>query len=306
MTDIEDRIKRYATSAIEATPPVTAEEARSHASRRRRGGPWVKFLAVAAVIALIAGTAGIAMRDGGDTQEVATGSRDFPLTLDGYRDWRLAVINAEIEATDGELERRYTEEFLAAVPPETFRENSEALIDLGPWTVLREIERRENVLVVQLQAPGDQQARVTVMTGPDGRAVASTILMAEPCAEAVAADVALDPALAGQLEWVKALLASTEEPSEQELRDHLAPSFLSAVPVDDFKAALGQVRALGPYTYRHHEGSPLSSSLTMRVGMRTGEEARLTLAIEPRAPHRITGFAIRPQQPCRIQLPLDG
>jgi hypothetical protein len=301
MNDIEDRIKRYAVATIEATDPVTADEARTRAGRRSWRSPWMAYIALAAAIAVVAGSAGLIMRGDSDGQEVASAGREFPMTLDGQRDWMVAVVNGDIEATDEELKDRFSEEFLSSVPPETLRQTFESVIELAPWTVLSEVERRENVLAVQLQGAGARQARLTMMTGSAGRVEASTILMAEPCAEAVPADAPLEPALAGQLEWTKALLASTGEPSDQELVEHLAPSFLSAVPVAEFRVALEQVRALGPFTYRHHEGPPLESSLTMRVGIRTGEEARLTLATETRPPHQVTGFVVRTQQPCRLE-----
>ena len=298
MNELEERLRRYADAVTGDDTAVSAEEACQRAGHRSR--PLATWLAVAAVLAVLIGVGATLLTENGDDTEAVVTGNEFPLTLDGHRDWQLALVNGDVGATEDEVRGRYSDEFLAAVPPSQVLRTREAVASLGPWGVLREIERRDDVLAVQLRGRDDEQARLTLMVGDDGKLVASTILRAEPCADAVPADTELAAPLAAQLDWVKHLLASTSQPSETELRDHFAPTFLSAVPVDQFIAALGQVRALGPYTYRHHEGAPLSSSLTMRVGLRTGEEARLTLAVEPQPPHRITGFAVKTQQPCRL------
>ena len=170
----------------------------------------------------------------------------------------------------------------------------------APWSVLTEVERRgTEVLAVQIMSKEGSQARLTLHRGADGRIDASTILTAVPCAGPVDAATNLAPDLRAQLTWVTTLLSSASAPSDAELRDRLSPTFLAAIPPEQFRAALAQLRALGPFTIRSYEGSPAPLNLTARVGVRTGEEARLELTIELGSSHRITAFAIRTQPPCR-------
>jgi hypothetical protein len=222
------------------------------------------------------------------------------LTLDGQRDFQLDVLNGH-EPTDAELQAHYTDTFLAAISPDTFRSTRQTLIQHAPWRVMQEIERRDDtVLAVQLQAADGTQTRLTMHRTPEGKLDASTILMAQPCAASVDRDTRLDPALQPQLDWAMAVIGSKGDPPDAELQQHLAPTFLEAVPLPKFREALGQLRALGPFTLRSYEGQPESRELIARVGLRTGEEARLSLSIEPGQPHRITGFLVLTQLPCRL------
>lgn len=300
MIDLEERLRSYAEAVLAETSPVTAEEVRR--TSRHTGPMIVRALALAVVVLVLVGiTAAVTADHDEGATNVAAGPSTFPLTLDGHRDWNLAVLNGEISVSNEELKARYTDEFVAAVSPERFRSTSEQLIAMAPWRILAEVERRgEDVLAVQLGSETGEQARLTIHRSPSGEADGTTILLALPCADPVAGDTQLDEALAESLRWVTELLESRSAPTEDELRQRFAPSFLSAVPPERLRAGLPQLRALGPYRLRSFEGPPSAYGLTARVGVRTGEEARLSLSVEPHPPHRITGFSVFTQPPCRI------
>jgi hypothetical protein len=308
MTDLETRLQRHAESWLAAAPPVTIDEVKRRAGDEpdlgRTGGPpaaVVRWLGLAAVLLVLVGLVAVTTVGGKDEIVRAGDVAGGPLSLDGHRDWVLGVLNGEIEATDGALAARYSDGFRDAVPPATFRKTHEPLLAVAPWRVVQEIERRgDDVLGVQIQAADGTQARLTLHRQADGRLDASTILRAVDCAPLVDKGTPLDAVLATQLDWVMELLAGDDTPSADELERHFAPSFLQAVPVQRLRELLPQVRDLRPFTLRHYEGQPGPRTLTARLGVRSGEEARLTLTIEPDAPHRITGFAVFTQQPCRI------
>ena len=306
MAELEERLRRYAAAVIEATPAVTVEEARQAGPRRRR---WVVAvaLAAAAVVVVAGGVVGLLVTAEDDGQELNTISgEDMPLTLDGHRDWMLAVLNGRTSPTDDAIRSRYSTTFLGAVPPDELRRVIEEVRRLGPWRILAEVERRgEEVVAVQLVAADGQQARLTLRLGAGGRVEASTILLATPCAAPVPATTPLSPPLADQLSWTQELLASDRAPSDDELRGHFAASFLSAVPLDQLRGGIDQIRELGPLTLRSFEGPPSEHALTARLGVRTGEEARLSLTVAAQPPHQITGLTVLTQQPCRIPDPAE-
>lgn len=298
MIDLEDRLRAHAASALELAPPVTADEVRGRAPRPMT----TRLLAIAAVLLSLAGVgAAVTVDDDEDATRVTTGPSTFPLTLDGHRDWYVAVLNGQEAPTNEEIEARYSESFVQAVSPEKFRSTSEPLIAMAPWRIISEVERRgEEVLAVQLASRSGEQARLTIHRDPTGQVDASTILAAVPCADPVPIDTEIDGPLRDRFGWITELLGTTSTPSDDELRRRFAPSFLSAVPPERLRVGLPVLRDLGPYTLRSFEGPPSAHSLTARVGVRTGEEARLSLAIEPEPPHRITGFSVFTQPPCRM------
>ena len=299
MSDLEERLRTYAAAAIEEASPVTAEEVRG---MTRPARPMMtRLLAIAVVLLALAGVSAAVVLNDDDATRVTSGPPSFPLTLDGHRDWNVAVLNGEVAATDEQFRARYSEDFVDAVSAEEFRSTSEPLIALGAWRVISEVERRgEELLAVQLASASGEQARLTIHRDRSGKVDGSTILIAVPCADPVATDGTINGPLNERFGWITELLGATSTPSDEELRERFAPSFLSAVPPDRLRAGLPQLRDLGPYTLRSFEGPPSAYSLSARLGVRTGEEARLTLAIEPDPPHRITGFSVFTQPPCRI------
>jgi hypothetical protein len=188
-----------------------------------------------------------------------------------------------------------------AVSPAAFRRTAKQVQDRGPWRVHSEVERRgQEALAVQLVSENGEQSRLTLHRTDDGRLDGATALLAQPCAPAPPPETALAPPLAAQLDWIKQKpLASADGLSDDEIAGHFAPSFLSAVPRDKIRADLAKISTLGPYTFRHYEGPATPVSLVLRVGVRTAEEARLSLAVEPQAPHRITTFSVLTQPPCQ-------
>lgn len=307
MVDLEERIRRHVDAQLLLVDPVTADEARSRAHGPRASTMWegpTRWFAVAALVLAVTGiVAALAVRDRSQDSpraSVVDAGQDPDLTLDGLRDYQLQLLNGR-EPTDAELQARYTGTFLAAISPDKFRSTQRSLEERGHWRIAGEVERRDDtVLAVQLIAADGTQARLTMHRAASGKLDASTILLAQACAPAVTIDSTLEPALRSHLDWAMALLASEKDPSDAELRDHLAPSFLEMVPLGEFRSGLGQLRALGPYSLRSYEGAPNRIQLAARVGLRTGEEARLSLSIEPREPHRITGFSIFTQAPCTV------
>ena len=298
MVELEERIREYAKAAVAAAPPVTMEEVRPPDGARRSSTPW---LAVAAAVLLLAGIATTFVVDDAGEEVRAISGAEMPLTLDGHLDWELAALNGKISMTDAEIRARFSNEFVEAVPPDTFRRTTEEVARLAPWRVLVEVERRgDTVLAVQLVAAGGQQARLTLLVGADGRVGASTILMATSCAEVLPADTPLSSPLAEQLDWVKGRLADGPVPTDDELRARFSPSFLASVPVGQLRQGFEQLQAIGPYTMRTYEGRPSEWQLNARLGVKTGEEARLVLAIDSAPPHQITGFGVHTQQPCRM------
>lgn len=200
-----------------------------------------------------------------------------------------------------QLRARFSDDFVKGVPPKEFRSTSKSLTAMAPWRIISEVERRgEEVLAVQLASATGEQARLTIHRDSTGQVDGSTILIAVPCADPVALGTKIDEPLNDSLDWITELLRTTSTPSEDDLRQRFSPTFLSAVPPERLRGGLPQLRDLGPYTLRSFEGSPTAFSLTARFGVRTGEEARLTLVVEPAPPHRITGFSVFTQAPCRV------
>jgi hypothetical protein len=65
-------------------------------------------------------------------------------------------------------------------------------------------------------------------------------------------------------------------------------------------SGLADIRKLAPFTVRGYEGTPAARTLQARLGIRTGEEARLSLALDAADPPRITALALFTQAPCRL------
>lgn len=300
MNDLEERLRTHATSVLLQVAPVTADEARGISTKARPSR--ARLLALAAELLALAGIGTVLTFDADRKRtHVTTAPSTFPMTLVGHRDWNVAVLNGEVRATDEELEARYSEDFVKAVSPAKFRSTSEQLIAMAPWRIISEVERRgEEVLAVQLASRGGEQVRLTLHRNSTGEVDGSTILAAVPCADPVATDVVLDGPLNDTLGWITELLETTMTPSDDELGQRFSPSFLSSVPPERFRALLPQLRNLGPYSLRSFEGPPSAFGLTARVGLRTGEEARLSLSIEPDQPHRVLAFSVLTQPPCRI------
>jgi hypothetical protein len=298
VADVEDLVRRYADAAIAAAPPVTLDEVLSRSGHGRSPLRWV---AVAAAVLLVLGLAAAVLRQDEGTNVAARSAADFPLSLDGHRDWVVAVLNRQVEVSESEYQRRYADVFVGAIPLDRFRETNAQVAARGPWSVLREVERRdETVLAVQLGSSSGEQMRLTLHRAADGRLDASTVLNTVPCAAPVAAEADLSPALRVQLDWLDALFGSDRTPSSQEVAEHLAPGFLRQIGGEGaFVGLLPQVRRVAPLTRRAFEGPPRELGLTARLGVNTGEEARLTLEIETAAPHRISSFGILTTQPCR-------
>jgi len=298
MPELEQRLRRYADAAVASSPPVTIAEVQDRARRR---GTALRLLTVAALILVVLGVAALATHHEQGTHVAAQSGNDFPLTIDGHRDWTLAFLNRQLDVSDAEYRRRYSDSFVAAVPLDTFRETSTQVAAGGPWSILREVERRDDsVLVVQLGASSGEQLRLTLHRATDGRLDASTVLATVPCAAPVPPDAKLAPALQEQLGWLEALLASSRTPPTDEVAAHLAPTFLRQTGGSgSFVGILPVLRRLGPYTRRSFEGPPRELGLTARLGINTGEEARLTLEVERGGPHRISSFGIVTAQPCR-------
>lgn len=254
------------------------------------------LLALSITMAVAGGVAAFVVGGDDDTQVTAGRAR----MLDDLRDWQVNVLNGDVEATDDAVRQRYSAAFLAAVPPSTFRRGAESLRPLGPWRLGPEIERRgDDVLATQLLGGGGEEVRLTILRGPDGRIDASTVLRAVPCADATDPTVPIATPLADRLAWALGTFRAGADPTDDELTERLAPTFLAELPVAEVRDGLGKIRALGPFRFRSYEGAPLATSLVARLGLRTGEEARLTLGVEPDAPHRITSLTVLTQPPCR-------
>lgn len=257
-------------------------------------------LAVVSVVLAGTGVVAAVVVGGDDGERLDAGGS----SLDRLRDWQVAVLNGDVEATDDAIRDRYSASFLAAVPPSSIRDGAATLGPLGPWRAGQEIERRgDEVLAVQLLGGGGEEARLTIFRGGGGRIEGSTILRATPCAAAVDPEAPIATPLADRLEDALGLFRERPDPSDEELAGLFAPSFLAELPPTRLRAALDQIRAIGPFRVRSFEGEPLQTSLVARLGVRTGEEARLTLGIEPDAPHRITTLTLLTQQPCRTSSP---
>lgn len=302
--EVEVEVRHYAEVITESVPPVTADEARERAEHR--GGPpaIARWLALAAAVVLVAGLAAVLVSSGDGEEETKVAAGDFPLTLDGHRDWFLEVLNGA-DPSDSELERRLAVTFLDAVPPEEFRKINDSVQSGAPWRVLREVERRdEQTLALQLVNGDRDQMRLSFSVGAEGRLTAAMVLSAVPCGEVTPpGEAEVAPPLAERLDWVLAAVNGGGDYSDEEIASVLAPSFVDAMPPAQFRTVLEQVRAIGPLTKRHYEDRPTETTLFLRVGIHTGEEARLTLSIERDTPHRITRFSFLTQQPCRLPTP---
>jgi hypothetical protein len=298
-------VRRHVDATVAGVDPVTADEARSRVAQRRPrwAGP---LLAAAAVLAAVAvGVAVAGLLESTEDATVVDTAGAWPLTIEGHRDWLLAIINGEHEPDDAELRARLDETFLQAVSPESFRAATRQITPLGPWTVATEVERRDAALALQLLAgDGEQQARLSLALADDGRLAGALVLLASSCsAELVEpASVELAPALGERLDWLLDGVADGRTPSDEELAAVMDPAFLQALPGDEMRTALAEVAALAPLTLRWYEGSPGPTELTARVGIVSGEEARLRLSIEPGPPHRITGASVLTREPCGLTL----
>lgn len=300
-TEVEVEVRHYAEVMIESVPPVTADEARERVEHRR-GPPGVaRWLALAAAVVLVAGVAAVLVSSGDGEEETKVAAGDFPLTLDGHRDWFLRVMNGHVPS-DAELEERLALSFLQAIPSEEFRQVFDSVHAGAPWRTIREIERREQqTLAVQVVDAEGDQSRLSFAVGGEGKIVHAVVLAAVPCGEVIPPDdVDLAPPLAQRLEWLWAAANGETDPSEEEIASVLHPSFMAPV---EFRSGLQSLRTLGPLTKRHYEDRPTDRALFLRVGINSGEEARLSLHTEREAPHRITGFSFLTQQPCRLPTP---
>lgn len=298
--ELEIQVRQYAELLVDSVPPVTAEEAQERAERRRWRSP-TRWLALAAAVAMVAGLAAVVTIGGDGEEETSVAAGDYPLTLDGHRDWFLDVLNGR-DPSDTELEGRLAGSFLAAVPPEQFRRINDSVQSRAPWRVLREVERRdEQTLAIQLVNEDGDQLRLSFAVGGEGKVFHAVVLSAVPCGEVIpAGEAELAPPLAERLDWALVAVNGGGDFSDEELASVLAPSFIDGMPPPQFRAVLERIREIGPLTQRHYEDRPTETALFLRVGVHTGEEARLTLNIERDSPHRIIGFAVLTQQPCRL------
>lgn len=298
-------VRRHVEAAEASVRPVTADEARGRAAARRPR--WAGQTLVAAVV-LVVVTLGVAVAGWIDTTEdtaMVDTADVWPLTIEGQRDWLLTIINGAHEPDDAELRARLDDTFLRAVPPGAFRATTRQITPLGPWTVATEVERRDGTLALQLlAADGEQQARLSLTLAEDGRLSGALVLLADSCASELVepASVALAPALQERLDWILAVVADGRTLSDEELTDVIDPAFLQALPGDEMRTAIAEVAALGPLTMRWFEGEPGPTELIARVGIFTGEEARLRLSIEPDPPHRIAGASVLTWAPCALTL----
>ncbi|HUQ39762.1 MAG TPA: Cpe/LpqF family protein [Acidimicrobiales bacterium] len=253
---------------------------------------------------LVVGLAAVVTRPDGDTR-VTTEGAGFPLTLDGHRDWQVALMNGEIQLSGEEFIKRFAPNFVVEVPFSTFIRTAKELQSKAPWRVLAEVERRgDEVLAVQLVAADGTQARFTIHLYELGKVDSSTILIARPCAgELAVAGTALPPSIAGQWEWARDILTTNRAVTDEEVRDHLSPSFIRQMGPEEFRMQVAQLRRIGPFTVRSFEGRPSPVLLRARVGVSTGEEARLELAVELPAPHRVVGLTVLTQTPCEMPEP---
>lgn len=300
MLDLEDQLKSYARATMAVTHPVRSDEVRS---RRAASTSFVpRLLAVAAAVLAVIGVAAVVVRDGGDDKVITTVDENgaaFLRDLGGNRDWLVALVNGEIDPDDAELERRFAASFLATVPPDDIRSLPEDLAGSAPWRLLGEVERRDDALAVGLVGADGQQARLTLAVDGDGRMIGATVLMARPCSIVGAEAATLPSPLADRLAWALDAVAADRRLTDAELSEHLDGSFLAAVPAEEMRRRFDEVRALAPLHVRGYEGALTTSDVVVAlVGIRTGEEARLTVRISPDAPHRITELTLLTEQPC--------
>jgi hypothetical protein len=256
-----------------------------------------------ALIAAVVGVAGVvaAVNEGGRSTVTADDPSALPLTLEGHRDWFLAFLTG-YEPDSAEYEARLAPNFVDAVSFERFMELKRTLPAQGAVRILREVERRgETVLAVQLVSATDDQIRLSMRLADDGRVNAAVILTTVPCADPVLADGGeLAPPLRAALDWLIDVANSERELPDEELERMFTPEFLAAVPPEQFRQLTEQLRGIGPLSPRHFEGQPTATSLHLRVGVNTGEEARVAVTIEATEPHRISGATVLTQQPCRL------
>jgi beta-lactamase class A len=80
---------------------------------------------------------------------------------------------------------------------------------------------------------------------------------------------------------------------ENELRQHFHPSFLQAIPADQFRVTSRRLATVGPYSLERFEKEPSSSEGVAILTTPSGTRFRLFVNVESSKPHGVTGLSIR-------------
>ncbi len=90
------------------------------------------------------------------------------------------------------------------------------------------------------------------------------------------------------------LNGGVESMTPEDLEDVVAPSFLAGVPPEFVLAVLQQVAADAPYELEGFSRPPTAYQANAIVRGRSDVEIAIPVAVEPEAPHRITGMTFAP------------
>jgi uncharacterized membrane protein len=120
-------------------------------------------------------------------------------------------------------------------------------------------------------------------------ALAITSARNSPSSRAQAGEILPGTPLGLQITWILAQInggAATVTASD--VTQHFAPALLAGLPVPQAIEALKELAKKGPLTFRGFPDLPTATSAIAEVSAPTGKLYRLSVAIEPAAPSRIT------------------
>ncbi len=304
MPDVETEVRRYVEAVMDQVAPVTADEARKRASRRRivSRPRWVVLAAV--LLGVVGAAAALVVLDTSrqdETTVAVDAPSTLPLTLDGHRDWLIDYFNGAHSPSQHEIEARFTKSFLAEAQPRDLRESAATLSEPGTrWWVLEEVDRRDHLLATQLVGHNADQAQLTIVVADDGRIIDARVQRALACDAVAPDDVTLAPPLAARLQQVLDLLNGDHDITDDEIANTFARPFLEERSPRAIRSWFAGGRDVAPFKLRYFQDEPDDVSLTARFAANNGREGELRLFIEPEAPFRITGLLSQLRWPCRV------
>ncbi len=131
--------------------------------------------------------------------------------------------------------------------------------------------------------------------------------LAQAAIRAPAAAIPTSP-VGAQLEWLLGQLNSgAEKLGPKRTAEHFAPEYLEALPAKDLIATIRDLAdALAPVGLARFEGLTAATAAEVIITTDAIDDWRMTLGVEPDAPHRITAFFLTPvPYPAELSNPPD-
>jgi len=128
--------------------------------------------------------------------------------------------------------------------------------------------------------------------------VLAPLILPGPARAEIQAPAATIPAspVGAQLDWVLGQLNSgAEKLGPKRTAEHFAPEYLEALPTKDLIATIRDLAdALAPVGLARLEGLPTATAAEAIITTNAIDDWRITIGVDPDAPHRITAFFLTP------------